>query len=186
MKNQTAIVFLLTLAGIVLVNDQANAQRPWRARGPLNRYHRFTGAFFSDGYHVATPGPNVSYYNPYSAHNRSRFAQSGFYGGSAIQYSTPTFQYPRAHQYQQRHVVPNAPGGSVYRPYTQPQRAPAAPKKELPKKPDNQRDQIKPKVPPQKSPSDDASARNRPTLARPVNYSPKRDSNLEQVLEIDQ
>jgi len=44
--------------------------------GNINRYHRFMGAFYSDGYHRCSPGPDVSYYNPYSAHNSPLYGRS--------------------------------------------------------------------------------------------------------------
>ena len=40
------------------------------------RYMRWVGYGISDGYHVATPGPNSDYYNPYTKHNSALWIQA--------------------------------------------------------------------------------------------------------------
>lgn len=39
------------------------------------RYLRWVGYGISDGYHVANPGPNSDYYNPYTEHNSALWIQ---------------------------------------------------------------------------------------------------------------
>ena len=51
--------------------------------GGLNRHHRFAGAFISDGYHKRSPGPDVGYYNPYSAHNSQLHSRTAYPGSNA-------------------------------------------------------------------------------------------------------
>ncbi len=40
-----------------------------------HRYLRWVGYGISDGYHVANPGPNSDYYNPYTKHNSALWIQ---------------------------------------------------------------------------------------------------------------
>ena len=110
------ICLVLSTSGIWLAHSgeaaaQFNSrlsQRTWPAGalGALNRHHRIAGAFFSDGYHKRTPGPNVGYYNPYSAHNSDLRSLAGpqaypqSYGYSTIYPAqpAPSSQTPDAHQ----------------------------------------------------------------------------------------
>ena len=46
---------------------------------PVHRVGRFLGTGYSAGYHHCNPGPDVGYYNPYSAHNSYLVSQSPEY-----------------------------------------------------------------------------------------------------------
>ena len=63
---------------------QADAQKTYR---PVKQLNRWLGHWHNHGYHHRTPGPDVSYYNPYSAHNSHRVAQfstNGYAGRPGI------------------------------------------------------------------------------------------------------
>jgi hypothetical protein len=73
MKLKMCLAFVLCCGALAALANSIEAQRPWPARSPLTRYHRFVGGYYSDGYHRCNPGPDVSYYNPWSAHNTSKY-----------------------------------------------------------------------------------------------------------------
>lgn len=162
---------------LFMVHD-AGAQSPWRARGPWNRYHRFMGAFESDGYHRATPGPSVSYYNPYSflntsARNPSAFHYGHFTHGSVQYHAPPTFQYPAAvNPPRQPSLVAPQRGPTTIQPRPSIERFPAP----------QRRNQIQPKVPQQKSPGDASTHFHREPAVRTTNVHHRQ---LKSVLQIN-
>ena len=67
------LVVLLTFAALIPVGS-VEAQHPWQSRTQRNRFRRWAGTFYSDGYHLRQPGPSVDYYQPWSSVNSSRFS----------------------------------------------------------------------------------------------------------------
>ncbi len=187
MNLKIVTLLLAGILGLFILTEQSVAQRPWRARGPLNRHHRLYGLFYSDGYHTATRGPNVNYYNPYSATNTSRYNTSAYdFGGYGYTYPAPTYSAP-IYSAPNYHYVPTQP----YRQYVPvPPTAPTAPGVKQNQRPQSQPNppaNIKPKVPPQKSPSDDTTTqqylRNAPVQR--VDTQKPYQGNLESVLQIN-
>ena len=101
----SAVFLLVAIFFLIAGEEKLEAQRPWHSRTRINRYHRFTGNWFSDGYHVATPGPQVNYYQPWSAHNTSQHSpwqkgegyHSSGMGLSYPLYDSKSFPYPTPH-----------------------------------------------------------------------------------------
>ena len=66
---RTPKIYLVIVAGMIalFVQDSCNAQLS-RIQ-PFQQFGRFLGNGHSVGYHICNPGPDTSYYNPWSHHN---------------------------------------------------------------------------------------------------------------------
>jgi len=66
---RTPKIYLVIVAGMIalFVQDSCNAQLG-RIQ-PFQQFGRFLGNGHSVGYHICNPGPDTSYYNPWSHHN---------------------------------------------------------------------------------------------------------------------
>lgn len=86
-KIRLLVLIVASIAAFGSVSEQADAQQTYR---PLKQVNRWLGHWHNHGYHYRNPGPDVSYYNPYSAHNsrlvgqeyRSSYGNGGNYGNS--------------------------------------------------------------------------------------------------------
>ena len=95
----TRIVLIAVVAFVATFSTtQADAQQTYR---PFKQLNRWLGHFHNHGYHYQNPGPDVSYYNPYNAHNSQRVAQfnpNGFNGRRGIGFQQRGFGYQQQYQ----------------------------------------------------------------------------------------
>ena len=71
-KIRLLVLIVASLATVGSTAVQADAQQTYR---PLKQVNRWLGHWHNHGYHYRNPGPDVSYYNPYSAHNSRLIGQ---------------------------------------------------------------------------------------------------------------
>ena len=83
MKFYTSICLILSSAVAMTFGADDSAAQLGRMgkihHQPVHRVGRFLGNGYSAGYHHCNPGPDVGYYNPYSAHNSYLVSQSPEY-----------------------------------------------------------------------------------------------------------
>lgn len=93
-KIKLILLIVATAATFSFVPEQADAQKNYR---PVKRFHRWLGIYHNHGYHYRNPGPDVSYYNPYNAHNSRLIGQNynSSYGnaGNRQGYGVGSFGY---------------------------------------------------------------------------------------------
>ena len=69
MIRTSTLLMILIFAALASVPVATQAQTD---RRPAFALFRWLGNGYSDGYHTRNPGPDSSYYNPYSLHNSNR------------------------------------------------------------------------------------------------------------------
>ncbi len=94
---------------------EAQSSRSFR---PVQRLDRWLGVGNGPGYNWQNPGPDSSYYNPWSAHNSSLVSRSGATATGAYRFDDPStnqfipndsqFQAPTPNEF--RFAPSNAPG----------------------------------------------------------------------------
>lgn len=74
-KIRLLVLIVASAAAFGSITEQVDAQKTPLYR-PLKKINRYLGHWPNHGYHWRTPGPDVSYYNPYNAHNSRLIGQN--------------------------------------------------------------------------------------------------------------
>ncbi len=82
MSFRPALYMLLSAVLLTTVMTSVSSAQWNGSRQTSLRPLRFLGQGWGAGYHHCNPGPNVDYYNPYSAHNSALISQGGMMAGS--------------------------------------------------------------------------------------------------------
>ncbi len=139
---RTVILVGVSAAIVLLAGSSAEAQFVRTGR-PIQRLDRWLGVGNGPGYHWRNPGPDVSYYNPWSEVNSSLVSGYGI-----PPYGTPTGYHPRSN-YAPRDFTPDWNSNTEFHAPGVP--TPAGKKEAGPGSEDGQRVQEKADVPEQGS-----------------------------------